>query len=213
MGLVRRVVEELLSRYGVERWWAGVEPLELLVGIVLSQKTNWKNVRRALNNIRERLGSVEAMADADLREIEDAIRPAGLYRNKAPILKNIAKTLTREKIKEILSRPYEEAKRELTSIKGIGPKTADVFLMFARDEQVLPVDTHISRVMRRLGVAGERDDYETIRAKLEAEVPPEKRRDAHIALIRFGREVCRARNPLCRECLFNDVCQYYRAKH
>lgn len=213
MGLVRRVVEELLSRYGVERWWAGVEPLELLVGIVLSQKTNWKNVRRALNNIRERFGSVEAMADADLREIEDAIRPAGLYRNKAPTLKNIAKTLTREKIKEILSRPYEEAKRELTSIKGIGPKTADVFLMFARDEQVLPVDTHISRVMRRLGVAGERDDYETIRAKLEAEVPPEKRRDAHIALIRFGREVCRARNPLCRECLFNDVCQYYRAKH
>ncbi len=213
MGLVRRVVEELLSRYGVERWWAGVEPLELLVGIVLSQKTNWKNVRRALNNIRERFGSVEAMADADLREIEDAIRPAGLYRNKAPILKNIAKTLTREKIKEILSRPYEEAKRELTSIKGIGPKTADVFLMFARDEQVLPVDTHISRVMRRLGVAGERDDYETMRAKLEAEVPPEKRRDAHIALIRFGREVCRARNPLCRECLFNDVCQYYRAKH
>ena len=213
MGLVRRVVEELLSRYGVERWWAGVEPLELLVGIVLSQKTNWKNVRRALNNIRERLGSVEAMADADLREIEEAIRPAGLYRNKAPTLKNIAKTLTREKIKEILSRPYEEAKRELTSIKGIGPKTADVFLMFARDEQVLPVDTHISRVMRRLGVAGERDDYETMRAKLEAEVPPEKRRDAHIALIRFGREVCRARNPLCRECLFNDVCQYYRAKH
>jgi len=212
MGLVRRVVEELLSRYGVERWWAGVEPLELLVGIVLSQKTNWKNVRRALNNIRERFGSVEAMADADLREIEEAIRPAGLYRNKAPTLKNIAKTLTREKIKEILSKPYGEAKRELTSIKGIGPKTADVFLMFTRDEQVLPVDTHISRVMRRLGVAGKRDDYETIRAKLEAEVPPEKRRDAHIALIRFGREVCRARNPLCEECPFNDVCQYYHAK-
>lgn len=207
MGKIGEAVETILRKYKVEK----PQPrslLELLVAIVLSQKTTWKNVHKALENIRRKIGPPEAIAQASIKQIEDAIRPAGLYRNKAPILKNIASTLTEQKLREILKAPYPEAKKALISIRGIGPKTADVFLMFARNEPVLPVDTHIARIMHRLGAAGQKDGYEEIRAKLEAEVPPEKRLEAHLALIRFGREVCTARNPKCRQCPIQRLCSY-----
>lgn len=78
--------------------------------------------------------------------------------------------------------------------------------MIARDEHVLPIDTHIFRVMRRLGVAGEKEDYETLRMKLESAVEPKKRMLAHLALIEFGRRICRARNPRCGECPLAELC-------
>jgi len=79
--------------------------------------------------------------------------------------------------------------KKLTSIKGIGPKTADVFLMAIKGERVLPVDVHIFRIMKRLGIAGERDDYESLRAKLESDIPQEERMKAHLILIEFGRQM------------------------
>jgi len=212
VGKIGEAVETILRIYKVEK----PQPrslLELLVAIVLSQKTTWKNVRKALENIRRKIGPPEALARASIKQIEDAIRPAGLYRNKAPVLKNIASTLTEQKLNEILKAPYPEAKKALTSVRGIGPKTADVFLMFARNEPVLPVDTHIARIMHRLGAAGQKDGYEEIRAKLEAEVPPEKRLEAHLALIRFGREICTARNPRCEQCPLKQFCFYTKSAH
>lgn len=207
MGKIKATVDTVLEKYRMERLQTR-SLLELLVAIVLSQKTTWKNVRKALENIRRKIGPLEALAEASIKQIEEAIKPAGLYRNKAPILKNIASTLTEQKLNEILEASYPEAKKALTSVRGIGPKTADVFLMFARDEPVLPVDTHIARIMRRLGAAGQKDGYEEIRAKLEAEVPPEKRLEAHLALIKFGREVCTARNPKCEQCPIRHLCSY-----
>ncbi|MCW7077803.1 MAG: endonuclease III domain-containing protein [Canidatus Methanoxibalbensis ujae] len=112
-----------------------------------------------------------------MREIEKVIKPAGLYRIRARRIKNIAEDLVEKydgKIK-ILKLPYDEVKKKLTSIKGIGPKTADVFLMAIKGEQVLPIDVHIFRIMKRLGIAGERDNYESLRAKLESEIPPKQR--------------------------------------
>ena len=113
-----------------------------------------------------------------MREIEKVIKLAGLYRIRARIIKNIAEDLVEKydgKINKILKLPYDEAKKKLTSIKGIGPKTADVFLMAIKGEQVLPIDVHIFRIMKRLGIAGERDNYESLRAKLESEIPPKQR--------------------------------------
>ena len=118
------------------------------------------------------------MWQRQMREIEKVIKLAGLYRIRARIIKNIAEDLVEKydgKINKILKLPYDEAKKKLTSIKGIGPKTADVFLMAIKGEQVLPIDVHIFRIMKRLGIAGERDNYESLRAKLESEIPPKQR--------------------------------------
>ena len=162
---------------------------------------------------RKRFRSVEDVARASVREIEASIKPAGLWRMKASRIKLIAKQIMKSGgLEKILKLPYEDAKKKLSSMKGIGPKTADVFLMFARGEPVFPVDTHISRVLRRLGIADEKDGYEELRRRLEKATPPDKRMKAHLALIEFGREICRARNPKCGECWLKSLCAFYKGK-
>ena len=145
-----------------------------------------------------------------MKEIEEVIKPAGLYRIRARRIKNIAEDLIEKyngNLNKILNLPYDEAKKKLTSIKGIGPKTADVFLMAVKGEQVLPVDVHIFRIMKRLGIATEIDDYESLRAKLESEIPPAQRTKTHLTLIEFGRQICRSRNPKCEECPIKRYCR------
>ncbi|MEM0329739.1 MAG: endonuclease III [Nitrososphaerota archaeon] len=189
-------------------------PFHALVAIILSQKTSTRNVRAAMERFRARFSGAEAVASASLKSIQDAIKPAGLWRMKAPRIKLIARQIADKNIdlEKVLSMPYPEARRILSSLKGVGPKTADVFLMFARDEQILPIDTHIFRVMRRLGIAGEREGYESLKSRLESVVEPEKRIQAHLALIEFGRKICAARNPRCSQCPFSKICPSSRAR-
>jgi len=211
---LRRVIDKVLERFPIEDIpLRGLSPFEALVAVILSQKTNRENVRKALERFRERFGSVEEVAEASAREIGASIKPAGLWRMKAPRIKLIARqVLEFGGLEKILELPYEDAKKILSSMKGIGPKTADVFLMFMRGDPVLPVDTHIFRVMRRLGFADERDGYEELRRKLEEATEPGKRIKAHLALIEFGREICRARNPRCDMCPFQSFCSFHRGR-
>lgn len=189
-------------------------PFHALVAIILSQKTSTRNVRAVMEKFRARFNDAKAVASASLRSIQGVIKPAGLWRMKAPRIKLIARQIVDKKIdlEKVLSMPYHDARKVLSSLKGVGPKTADVFLMFARNEQILPIDTHIFRVMRRLGIASERDDYESLKSKLESAVKPEKRILAHLALIEFGRRICIARNPRCSQCPFSEICSWSRVR-
>ena len=101
--------------------------------------------------------------------------------------------------------PYDKAKKKLITIKGIGPKTADVFLMAIKGEQVLPIDVHIFRIMKRLKIASERDDYESLRGKLESEIPPAKRTKTHQILIEFGSEFAGRRIPNAKNVRSKDI--------
>jgi len=207
---LRKIVEILSEKYEINEWWERYTPFETLVGIILSQRTYWKNVKTATERFAERFNSIEDVAKASSKEIEEVIKPAGLYRVRAGRIKNIAKDLVEKydgNLNKILNLPYDEAKKKLIAIKGIGPKTADVFLMAVRGEQVLPVDVHIFRIMKRLGVANEKDDYENLRAKLESEIPPEQRTKTHLILIEFGRRICRSQNPKCEECPIKRYCK------
>ncbi|RLI92268.1 MAG: hypothetical protein DRO95_02720 [Candidatus Altiarchaeales archaeon] len=207
---LQKIMEILSKKYEINEWWERYTPFETLVGIILSQRTYWKNVKTATERFGERFNGVEDVAKASVKEIEKAIKPAGLYKVRARRIKNIAKDLVEKydgNLNKILNLPYDEAKKKLTSIKGIGPKTADVFLMAVRGEQVLPIDVHIFRIMKRLGIADERDDYESLRAKLESEISPEQRTKVHLILIEFGRRVCVARNPKCEGCPIKRYCE------
>lgn len=188
----------------------GRDPFKALIAIVLSQRTSRENVEAALEEFEKRFNDISEVARADVAEIGEAIRRAGLWRQKAPRIKMIAQQLLEiGGLEKILALSYEEARNRLLSMKGIGPKTADVFLMFARGDPVFPVDTHISRIMRRLGVAGEKEGYESLKRKLESVTPPDKRMQAHIALIEFGRTICRAISPKCGSCFLRDICPYW----
>jgi len=200
---LQKIVEILSKKYEINEWWGRHNPFKTLVSIILSQRTHWKNVKTATERFDERFNGVADVAKADVKEIEEVIKPAGLYRIRARRIKNIAVDLVEKydgKMDKILMLPYDEAKKKLTSIKGIGPKTADVFLMAIKGEQILPVDVHIFRIMKRLGIASERDNYESLRAKLESKIPPKQRTKAHLILIEFGRRICRSRNPKCEDC-------------
>ncbi|MGZ7180483.1 MAG: endonuclease III domain-containing protein, partial [Halobacteriota archaeon] len=105
---------------------------------------------------------------------------------------------------------YQSARERLQKVLGIGPKTADVVLLFARDFEIIPVDTHVFRVSRRIGLAPQKGGYDAVKMALEDEIPPGKRKFAHLALIRLGREICVARGPQHWKCPLTDVCDYYK---
>jgi len=207
---LQKIVQILSEKYEINEWWKRYTPFETLVSIILSQRTYWKNVRTATERFAERFNGIEDVAKANVKEIEKVIKQAGLYKVRARRIKNIARDLIEKydgKLDKILTLPYNEAKKKLITIKGIGPKTADVFLMAIKGEQVLPIDVHIFRIMKRLGIADERDSYENLKAILEAEIPPVQRMKAHLILIEFGRRICRSRNPKCEECPIKRYCK------
>ncbi len=202
-----------LSYEGVRfilRRFEALSPFELLISTIVSQNTNWKNVERAMKNMRERgLVTIDGVLRADVSELEDALRVAGLYRVKAQRIKEIAERLRSwgTSLEEVLSMPFGDARAKLMELPAVGPKTADVMLAFKSGAPVVPVDTHIERVAKRLGLVDEKADYEGVRLALESFVPPHERALFHLALIKFGREVCRAKNPSCFECPFNASCR------
>ena len=207
---LQKIVKILSEKYEINEWWERYTPFETLVGVILSQRTYWKNVKTAIERFAERFNRIEDVAEANVKEIEEVIKPAGLYKVRARRIKNIARDLIEKydgNLNKILDLPRDEAKKKLIAIEGIGPKTADVLLMAIKGEHVLPVDVHIFRIMRRLGVADEKDDYESLRAKLESEIPPAQRTKTHLILIEFGRRICRARNPKCEECPIKGYCK------
>jgi len=207
---LQKIVKILSEKYEINEWWERYTPFETLVGVILSQRTYWKNVKTAIERFAERFNRIEDVAKANVKEIEEVIKPAGLYKVRARRIKNIARDLIEKydgNLNKILDLPRDEAKKKLIAIEGIGPKTADVLLMAIKGEHVLPVDVHIFRIMRRLGIADEKDDYESLRAKLESEIPPAQRTKTHLILIEFGRRICRARNPKCEECPIKGYCK------
>lgn len=181
---------------------------EVLVATVISQNTNDRNTLKVLRRMRERFSSVtpERILETRVEELEDIIRPAGLYRQKAKYLREIASELRGGALKEILERDTEEARRRLISIPGIGPKTADV-LLSVMGKRSIAVDRHIARVSLRLGIA-DKGDYESIRKALMDLFDERDYLRAHLLLIKLGRVYCRPRNPKCGECPLRDICAF-----
>ncbi|MEM2122376.1 MAG: endonuclease III [Candidatus Bathyarchaeia archaeon] len=202
-----RIIKKLFSK---RRRGPNGDAFHLLVATILSQNTNWRNVEKALNNL-EAHGPVtpEAFVEAGSEELKTLIRPAGLHRVKAVKLVEASK-FVKEKLQGdlegILKLPLGEARSILMEIPGVGPKTADVLLAFAGGRDVVPVDTHIERVSKRLGLVRESAGYEEVKAGLEMLISASERRMMHLALIEFGREFCRALRPRCRECPINQLC-------
>lgn len=184
-----------------------LNPLEILIGIVLSQNSTDRNAWRALENLLRHYGgrvTIGKLREADVNTIEALIRPAGMYRLKARTLKNIALKLRED---DLMRLDIPELRETLLSIRGVGPKTVDVFLATVRNFPTFPIDTHIRRVLYRLGIVeGISKKYEKIKAEVMRQLPPSKLLTAHYVLIMHGRKTCRARNPRCSSCPVRSVC-------
>ena len=204
------VLRRLRRSYGEPPAPRRLPPLDELILTVLSQNTNDTNRDRAYADLRTRFPSWEEVAEAPLPAIARAIRHGGLGPTKSVRLREILRTL-RERGIPLDERAFAGMRSSalwdlLVGLRGVGPKTAACVLLFSLGRPYFPVDTHVHRVARRLGLVP--DDADAVRAQdlMQAAVPPTEVYELHMLLIRHGREVCIARRPLCSSCPLSVVC-------
>lgn len=209
---IREVLRRLRARQGPFRPGEPLPIIDQVVATVLSQNTSDVNSGRAFTRLKERFPSWEQVADAPPDEVADAIRPGGLAAVKARRIQEILAEIERREGRIDLDRLRglgdEEVEAYLTSLPGVGPKTAACVLVFAMGRPAFPVDTHVHRIVTRLGWVPPGTGAAKAQALLTPRVPPEIRHELHVALIVHGRTVCRAIAPRCGECELRDLCAY-----
>lgn len=207
---VRAIHRRLLRHFGGLEAPRRTDPLDELILTLLSQHTSDANAERAFEALRSRFRTWEEVVRANPAAVTDAIRSGGLANTKAPriqaILREVLDREGRFDLERLRRLADEEVVRYLTSLPGVGPKTAAVVLAFSLGRPALPVDTHVHRVATRLGLVEPRTSAEKAHRMLEASVPPELRVPLHVGLIRLGRETCKAGRPRCEECPLVDLC-------
>jgi endonuclease-3 len=205
------VLAILQRTFAMPKWTeAKRDPFETLIVTIISQNTADRNTARAFERLSNRFEiKPEVLAKAETSQIEESLKTAGLYRNKAKTIKQVSKIILESfhgSLQPILSLPLEEARKTLMALPGIGPKTADVVLLFSSRQPTIPVDTHVNRVSKRLGFAPANGDYETVRAALQSLYNSRDYLAVHVLLIAHGRRYCKARRPLCKQCPVNMHC-------
>ena len=207
---VRAILARLEKRWGALAPPRRFDPLDELVLTVLSQHTSDLNAERAYGSLREAFSTWDDVVAAPAPAVADAIRSGGLANTKAPRIQAILRAVHDREGRFDLSRlrgvSDEEARDYLTSLPGVGPKTAAVVLSFALGRDAIPVDTHVHRVSKRLGLIPPHANAEKADRLLHELVPDGLRTPLHVALIRLGREICKAPTPLCRQCPLKDLC-------
>lgn len=206
-----RLLEDL---YGTPKA-AAIDPVDLLVETILSQNTSDVNSIRAFGKLKSAYPDYETLLLAPESEISEHIRAGGLADIKAHRIKGALERIKGDAgsvdLGFLRGMDKDTAKEYLLSIPGIGPKTTAVVLLFAFGIPVMPVDTHVYRVSRRLGLVPEEANVEKAQAILEDVTPPDKYLSLHLNLIRHGRLICRARDPKHDLCSLRHICDYYSA--
>ncbi len=207
---LRAIALRLRKLYGAPPAPRRLPPLDELILTVLSQHTSDTNRDRAYADLRARFPSWDDVADAPLPAIARAVHRGGLGPTKAVRIRGILRALRERGLaldERALSRMRSRALWDLlVSLPGVGPKTAACVLLFSLDRPYFPVDTHVHRVARRLGLVDERADAVVAQEELQASVPPGEMYALHMHLIRHGREVCIARRPHCSQCVLSSLC-------
>ncbi|PZC51199.1 MAG: endonuclease-3 [Chloroflexi bacterium] len=208
--MVEEVLGRLSQQYGPFSWKPRLEPVAELVTTILSQNTSDTNAARAFQGLIDRFGSLVEVTSARTEDIELSIKVGGLASQKAVYIKGALDRIIQYQgnlsLDFLRDFSLEEAKSWLTSIPGVGKKTAAVTLCFAFGMPAMAVDTHVYRVTKRLGVIKEKTTIDRAHDLLEQMVSPEKIYSLHVCLITHGRQTCKALRPLCSSCTLADIC-------
>jgi endonuclease-3 len=207
---IEEVIELLEQEYGPEEWRADRDPVDELIGTILSQNTSDTNSGRAFASFKASFASWEAVALAPVDHIARAIEVGGLHRIKAARIKQVLQQIRREQghisLDSLKSMNMTEAQDYLLHLPGVGLKTASCVLLFSLGKPSLPVDTHVFRVAKRLGLIGPRVPIEKAPGLLQAQIRPSNVYQFHIHMIEHGRRVCHARRPCCCRCILSRIC-------
>jgi endonuclease-3 len=207
------VYQRLQAALGLPEWQEPLDPLDELISTILSQNTNDRNRDVAFTRLRQRFATWEAVHDAPLEEVIDAIRPAGLANQKGARIQQVLRQINAEtgalNLDFLRELTTEEAQAWLMRFKGVGPKTVAIVLQFSLGKPAFPVDTHVYRVSGRIGLRPERMTVEQAHIHLASLFTPEQYGPGHLNLIRLGRQICHARKPNCPACPVQDLCDYF----
>jgi endonuclease III len=210
------VADALILTYGPRAWRRHLPPVDELVATILSQHTSDANTDRAYASLRTRFPTWQHVINAPVADIADTIRSGGLANQKAPRIQAVL-TSVREQyggfnLDSLASESVQAARDQLSSLHGVGPKTASCVLLFSLGMPALPVDTHVHRVTRRIGLIDDRTTAEAAHEALEAQLDGDRDRTYafHMHLIHHGRTICTARRPHCERCSLTDLCDYAR---
>ena len=208
---------QLNEVYGVQAIYGRADPMHELIGTILSHRTTHANEVAAYSTMRERFPTWEAVRDAPLSDLVDAIKTANYPEVKAPYIQNLLTHLIREtgaaNIDFLTELSTADAMKWLTDLPGIGPKTATLLLLFNFHRPVLPVDTHVHRVTQRLGLIGPNVSAEKAHALLLSYLPPDAAVlfNFHKHFYWHGQRVCTWYTPKCTECVLRECCDFYQS--
>lgn len=199
------VFEKMLEHYGPQDWWPGESPLEIMIGAVLTQNTSWKNVEKAIANLKDAdLVHLSRLHTTRVEELAEIIRPSGYYRLKAKRLHNLISHVMSKydgDLEWMFSHDVSTLREELLAINGIGPETADSILLYAGNLKTFVVDAYTARILKRHGWIEWEADYHQIQEHFVSEVPAEVEHynEFHALIVRTGNEFCR-KTPKCQGC-------------
>jgi len=199
------VYRKLYSEFGPQHWWPADNELEVIIGAILTQNTSWKNVEKAIKNLKPI--SLSKMRSISRKELENRIRSSGFYKQKAERIKAIVKLLDKYSIETLKSMPVDKVRQLLLSVKGIGKETADSILLYALGKGIFVVDAYTKRIFNRLGfdISG----YEEVRKFVETNLPANYYNEFHALLVKLAKEYCR-KKPNCRKCPLKSYCSFYK---
>lgn len=210
---VRAIAALLRATYGEPASREYCDPLDVLVQTILSQNTSDTNSHRAYENLRMRFRTWDAILHARVSEVESAIVVGGLAKTKARRIRDIIREIHAERgevsLRFLCGMPPDRASEILHRFHGVGPKTVCCVLLFGCGMDVFPVDTHILRISKRLGLFGEKTTLERAHQLWAEFLPAGLAYPLHLNLIEHGRKICRARNPACSNCCISGHCAYF----
>ena len=202
----------LRKHFGHQGWWPAQTRDEIIIGAILTQQTSWKNVEKAISNLREaRLLGLESIRKAKQHSIELCIRPSGFYKQKAAHLKDFAEYLHSryDGIDSMFSKDSGELRQELLSIKGIGKETADSIMLYVAGKHMFIIDAYTRRITSRIYGSDPKIPYDELRFDISASIPEDldMYKDFHAQFVELGKRYCK-KKPLCNDCPVKSYCQY-----
>ena len=212
------IYHQLMARYGPQHWWPAPEPFEIVVGAILTQSAAWRNVEKAIANLKSAKAlSPKALRQLSLSEVATLIHPCGYYNAKALKLKSFAHWLGEhynDNLGKLFANETDHLRQQLLSIHGIGQETADSIILYAASKPIFVIDTYTRRIIKRIGLAPGDNSYAAYQTLFMDNLPTnaELFNEYHALLVCLAKNACRKR-PLCQQCCLSNICHFYVSGH
>jgi len=202
---ILEIYNHLFRHFGPQNWWPGETKLEITVGAVLTQNTNWHNVEKAITNLKMAgLLSLPSLSEIPAEILAQQIKPSGYYNLKAKRLKNLISAIGQSDadLENFLAADLEALRDSLLAVKGIGPETADSIILYAAEKPIFVIDAYTHRVLLRHNLIWEESDYYEMQELFMTSLPEEAEiyNEYHALLVRLGKEFCLKNKPKCESC-------------